>query len=124
MLVPFPIAVTLYLAGSDSMEERLRWARGLGDTSPLWWKGIVGGDSIHWRLCGGWSVELLLATCHHQEGVRGGGRKKKEGREGGRGKRRERRGRRKKRKEEGEGGKKRRDEKEEGREGEETEHLG
>lgn len=32
VLVPFPIAVTLYLAGSDSMEERLRWARGLGHT--------------------------------------------------------------------------------------------
>lgn len=32
MLVPFPIVVSLYLAGSNSMEERLRWARGLGDT--------------------------------------------------------------------------------------------
>lgn len=32
VLVPFPIAVSLYLAGSNSTEERLRWARDLGDT--------------------------------------------------------------------------------------------
>lgn len=32
MLVPFPIAVSLYLAGSNSTEGRLRWARDLGDT--------------------------------------------------------------------------------------------
>lgn len=93
-----------------------------GGYSPLLWKGIVGGDSIHWSLCGGWSVELCWL--HGITRKEGEWREEKEGRKGGREmERRERRGRRKKRKEEGKGGKKRRDGMERGG-GEETEHLG